>query len=443
MTGKRRFSASSQESNGTPPLATQTAEWPASSKAIEDAQYFLKECASKSSCTLLVPDKDADGLSGGLIIYRTLVALGHSEEALRVHFVTQGSNPHREQERQRLEAHGADYAIVVDQGSRPGSALVPGAKTLLVDHHLSDEFPDDTLVLSACKYEPVVTSATLAYLLCRPLHPSVVALCDYLCAMGTLGDLGTSFQFPPPFPQEDMKACFKKYIKKVINEAISLVNAPRRTATFDVESAWKALLASSGPSDIVNPRRSSPAQLALSKRLHEARLEVTAEVARCAHVAPAFSGDGRVALLRIDSAAQVHPLVATRWAGHLRSARLQAVIVANTGYAPGLTHFSCRVARCASGGPGPAAAGAAVDVIALLKDYAARVPGFAEAVGNDFARGHTQASGGIVTTEQFERLWEVMVASAPKDEESGEKSRKRRKKDSVQKNTLEGWVKRA
>lgn len=102
--------------------------------------------ASKSSITLLVPDKDADGLSGTLIVFRTLIALGHSEEALKVHFISKGSNPHQEQERQRLTGHGAEYAVVVDQGSRPGPPLVPGTKTLLVDHHLSDEFPEDTLV---------------------------------------------------------------------------------------------------------------------------------------------------------------------------------------------------------------------------------------------------------------------------------------------------------
>ena len=73
--------------------------------------------------------------------------------------------------------------------------------------------------------------------------------------MGTLGDLGTSFQFQHPFPEEDMKKCFKKYTKKSVTEAISLVNArelddsrvfcynlyyfiARRTPTFDVHSAW-------------------------------------------------------------------------------------------------------------------------------------------------------------------------------------------------------------
>ena len=40
-------------------------------------------------------------------------------------------------------------------------------------------------------------------------------------------------------------------------------------------------------------------------------------------------------------------VLAMRWAGHLKSSKLQVVMVANTGYTPGKTHFSCRVARCA------------------------------------------------------------------------------------------------
>ena len=67
-------------------------------------------------------------------------------ENIQVHFVAKGSNPHREDERARLAAYGVQYAIIVDQGSRPGPVLVPGAKNLLVDHHFSDEFPDDTVV---------------------------------------------------------------------------------------------------------------------------------------------------------------------------------------------------------------------------------------------------------------------------------------------------------
>jgi single-stranded DNA-specific DHH superfamily exonuclease len=122
-------------------------------RAIALKTHKLNLCsASQSTRTLLVPDKDADGLSGTLIIYRTLLALGHAAETISVHFVEKGSNPHREEERLKLGAHGAQYAIVVDQGSRPGPSLVPGAKTLLVDHHFSDEFPNDTVVRFITKF---------------------------------------------------------------------------------------------------------------------------------------------------------------------------------------------------------------------------------------------------------------------------------------------------
>lgn len=107
-----------------------------------------------SSSTLLVPDKDADGLTGGLIVYRTLVSLGHKPENIRVHFVSKGANPHQEQEREKLATYGAQYAVIVDQGSRSGPALVPKAKNLLLDHHYSDEFPEDTLVSSSRVFLP-------------------------------------------------------------------------------------------------------------------------------------------------------------------------------------------------------------------------------------------------------------------------------------------------
>jgi hypothetical protein len=59
----------------------------------------------------------------------------------------------------------------------------------------------------------------------------------------------------------------------------------------------QALLASTTPSSILkNPR------------LLESRREIAAEVERCTHTAPIFSADGRVALLRLTSGAQVHPV---------------------------------------------------------------------------------------------------------------------------------------
>lgn len=178
-------------------------------------------------------------------------------------------------------------------------------------------------VLTACHNEPVATSALLAYILCQPLHRSVPKTCDWLACMGTIGDLGSAFKWERPFP--DMKETFKMHTKKSMTDAVSLINArefpystvllktlltvniARRTATYDVASAWNAVNAASSPADILSP--SSPHH----RRLVEARNEINQEVERCSHSPPKFSADGQVALLRITSQAQVHPVVATRW----------------------------------------------------------------------------------------------------------------------------------
>lgn len=201
-----------------------------------------------------------------------------------------------------------------------------------------------------------------------------------------------------------MSAVLKTHTKKAIADAVSRVNAPRRTARYDVQSAWDALLASDSPADVLT-----------NNRLREAREEINAEVERCTHTAPKFSIDGKVAVLRIESEAQVHPLIATRWANHLSSPNLDFVMVANSGYLPHRVNFSCRVARCARARDGD------VDIIASLKAIAAAHPSgtLTERLGEDFARGHVQASGGIVEVKEFEELMEVMRVGEKKDKEAG------------------------
>ena len=179
-------------------------------------------------------------------------------------------------------------------------------------------------IVSACHYPPVATSALLTYEICKLLHPDIVSSCAFLCAMGTHGDLGTTLKWKPPFP--DMAETFKQYSKKAINDAVSLINArkqassspplilvhafdtstARRTAKFDVISAWEALLAAKTPKDLLT-----------NSRLLEARAEINDEVERHTHAAPKFSKDGKIAVLRINSGAQVHPVIATRWVPYL------------------------------------------------------------------------------------------------------------------------------
>jgi single-stranded DNA-specific DHH superfamily exonuclease len=99
--------------------------------------------ASAQRRTLIVPDKDADGLSSGVIVYRTLVKLGLDPACLDVHLVQKGSNIHQEDERKLMLEKKPKYVIVLDQGSRGGPSVIDDqdAKSLIIDHHLSDEFP--------------------------------------------------------------------------------------------------------------------------------------------------------------------------------------------------------------------------------------------------------------------------------------------------------------
>lgn len=95
-----------------------------------------------------MPDKDADGLSSGVIILRTLRTLGLEASQIDVHLVAKGSNIHQESERGAMQQKAPKYVIVVDQGSRAGPPVVDSddISSLIIDHHLSDEFPQNALV---------------------------------------------------------------------------------------------------------------------------------------------------------------------------------------------------------------------------------------------------------------------------------------------------------
>ncbi len=158
-----------------------------------------------------------------------------------VHLVQKGSNIHEEHERQLMQNKNPKFIIVLDQGSRGGSPVIDGqnAKSLIIDHHLSDEFPNNATVscylsnvttcltnfriVSACHYPPVATTSLITYEICKELDPEIASDCGYLCAIGTHGDLGNTLKWLPPFP--DMTETFKQHTKKLINECISYINA--------------------------------------------------------------------------------------------------------------------------------------------------------------------------------------------------------------------------
>ncbi len=73
-------------------------------------------------------------------------------------------------------------------------------------------------------------------------------------------------------------------------------------------TAWTALLEVRDLKQIINHRR-----------LAEAREEINIEVEKQTHTPPKFSKDGKIAVLKINSKAQVHPVIATRWVSILKT----------------------------------------------------------------------------------------------------------------------------
>ncbi|KAI0158704.1 DHH family protein [Pestalotiopsis sp. NC0098] len=418
------------EYHSTPSHRDESGEiiWPAPNDQIETARSRILECATAGKRTLIVPDKDADGLTSGAILQKTLVLLGLDPDLISAHLLQKGSNIHDEAERNAMAAHKAEYVFILDQGSRKSGPVVDTPhKALVLDHHyaLEDDFPEGAQHVTACNSPPVATSSLLTYHICSALHDGVREACDWLCVMGTHGDLGNTLKWEPPFP--DMKSTFKAYTKKALNDAVSLINAPRRTATYDVPGAWKALTSAS-----------APAELLKNKTLLAARAEVNAEVERCTHTAPKFSKDARIAVFRINSAAQIHPVIATRWAGHLQSPKLEVILVANEGYLPGMVNFSCRIPRSARARDPP------VNIIEVLKDIAdkAQDSTLRARLGESFARGHKEASGGIVPKAEFEELMDVLeIGKKPEDSSPS----KKKVKDTIpkQSNTLMNYFGKA
>lgn len=271
---------------------------------------------------LLCPDKDADGLSSCLVLYRTLTEhLSHPPDLVQIYFLPKGVNIHSDVAQTEMLAFkfptsssstrsdteeeeiysGPTRCIIMDQGSRPGPALLPPdeCQTLLIDHHQSSEFPLSTTVLSACKSEPVATTSILAYLLCCELVPSLKE--DRETSMGALvglyGDLGASKinLSDPTLPWPSWLGSWEKTLTKTkLSKATALLNAPRRTPEFNAKIAWEALEGCKG--DLKGVME--------DMALGEAKERTSSETTRWQGAAPKFSKDGQVAVIRVDSGYQ-------------------------------------------------------------------------------------------------------------------------------------------
>ena len=116
-----------------------------------------------------------------------------------------------------------------------------------------------------------------------------------------------------------------------------------------------------------------PAPQVVQEALVAAREEVKQAMAEARRAAPRFAG--RVALIRLHSACQVHPLIAQAWRNRLKG---HIVLAANTGYRAGRVHFAVRSATDEN-------------LIGFLRSHA---PAGAD---EHYGQGHEQATGGALS----------------------------------------------
>lgn len=306
---------------------------------------------------LIACHNDADGLSAGVILMKALRWTGAAPE---IRIVGKGENAYSQAFRHEVEARYASGAIsgliLADLGvsSQLYAKRLP---TIIVDHHVPTGIPEDATIISGIDDDPIPTTSLLAY-------RAVLALGDakpllWLAAIGIIGDMAEKDGFP------EMEAA-RAYGITSLRKAAALVNAPRRSASGDAAPAFALLAKADGPKQVLS------GDLPETAILLAARDQVRQEVDRARKAAPKIVGS--VALIRIASPCQVHPLIAQTWSGRLKT---PIVIAANTGYRPGWVHFAAR-----SGGD--------VDIPAFLAGV--RPPGADEQYG----KGHRAASGGAL-----------------------------------------------
>lgn len=144
----------------------------------------IKYSVAARKNVLIVPDKDADGLSAGAILRHTLLLLGVAPELLNVHLLSKGTNIHSETEREKMAAKSPSYIFVIDQGSRPGPRIIDAEHTgLVIDHHhaTEDDFPAESEHVSTLKVRlgsiianGVITGIRMLFSSCSDLSPTYV-----------------------------------------------------------------------------------------------------------------------------------------------------------------------------------------------------------------------------------------------------------------------------
>jgi single-stranded-DNA-specific exonuclease len=335
--------------------------------ALESFRAFVRRCAI--DCHLVIMhDRDADGITAGVVLQKALERMGY----LRVDRVMpdRDRNAWTPANRDRVQRARPELLFVLDLGSGPEQVL-EGVPTCFIDHHRPEGIPEGQTLITAYGWHPIPNTSLLVWEMCDRLVN--IADLGWIAAIGVISDLGEH----APFGILDRAK--EKFTAKYLKEATTLINAIRRSPDADPETAASALLRYASPKELVLAEGDPDVQ-----KMREARIEVARAMNEAKKAPPVFAGP--VALVRIRSRYQVHPLIAQIWRGRLPG---YYVIVANDGYLPGWVNFSARSA------PG-------LNVLEFLQSRRIR-----EGEGS-YGHGHDQASGGSLPIERWNQLLEAM-----------------------------------
>ena len=333
---------------------------------LEAAQNLFKAFVAdieKKQQVVILHDSDADGVSAGVVLQQALSLSGYSKITRVV--PDRERNAWTSANRERVKATAPDNLFVLDLGSQ-SEPVIPSVPTCFIDHHRPEGVPGGDTLISAYSWNPIPNTSLIVWELCKDLTD--VTDLDWIAAIGTISDLGEKAPF-------EMLAIAKtKYTAKYLKEATALINAARRASNYSPEVAARALLTHTSPKDLVNSNTEEVAQL------RAAREEVKVALEEARKAAPVFAGN--VALVRINSACQIHPLIAQSWRSRLPK---YIVIAANEGYIPGRVNFSVRT-------------NSGVNVLDFLRGV-----DLSEGEGN-YGHGHDSASGGSLPVERWNEL---------------------------------------
>lgn len=204
-----------------------------------------------------------------MIAWKTLTTLGLPNDLIKVFLLGKGTSLFSPIEQERMETlinesldsentatpvastssspppsattgRRAVRVIILDQGSRPGPPLVRKDKvktrdlrTIVIDHHMSASWPEESTVLSACNSAPIATSSLLTYLTCAPLHSDIPKLTMWYAILGVFGDLSPSeinwgdpnSEWPASQEMIELGEEVKRIGKKPLSSAVGAINA--------------------------------------------------------------------------------------------------------------------------------------------------------------------------------------------------------------------------